>query len=142
MILAFLQQAASGEAAGGEASLVLPNLDTARFFGDRHGANLRRVYSIDTFVSSDTPKESPHFAFAPLGSGAVLRAVEPLRAFDSHVLGPRGRRRQADVRERAAADDHARRVEIDRRQLGLTLFGDGEPQHYCARAFASSSRYW
>jgi putative aminopeptidase FrvX len=51
-------------------------LNGARFFGDRHGANLRRVYSIDTFVSSDTPKESPHFAFAPLGSGAVLRAVD------------------------------------------------------------------
>jgi putative aminopeptidase FrvX len=36
----------------------------------------RRVYSIDTFVSSDTPLESPHFAYAPLGSGPVLRAIE------------------------------------------------------------------
>ena len=51
-------------------------LNGARFFGDRHGANLRRVYSIDTFVSSDTPKESPHFAYAPLGNGAVLRGVD------------------------------------------------------------------
>jgi putative aminopeptidase FrvX len=51
-------------------------LNGARFFGDRHGRNLRRVYSIDTFVSSDTPKESPHFAFVPLGSGAVLRGVD------------------------------------------------------------------
>ena len=51
-------------------------LNGARFFGDQHGRNLRRVYSIDTFVSSDTPKESPHFAFAPLGSGAVLRGVD------------------------------------------------------------------
>ena len=51
-------------------------LNGARFFGDRHGANLRRVYSIDTFVSSDTPKESPHFAFVPLGNGAVLRGVD------------------------------------------------------------------
>lgn len=48
----------------------------ARFFGDRHGRSLRRVYSVDTFVSSDTPLESPHFAFAPLGSGPVLRGVD------------------------------------------------------------------
>lgn len=51
-------------------------LTGARFFGDRHGVNLRRVYSVDTFVSSDTPKESPHFAFAPLGSGPVLRGLD------------------------------------------------------------------
>jgi putative aminopeptidase FrvX len=42
----------------------------------RFGATTRRIYSIDTFVSSDTPLESPHFAFAPLGSGPVLRATE------------------------------------------------------------------
>lgn len=36
----------------------------------------RRVYSIDTFVSSDTPLESPHFAYAPLGEGPVLRSIE------------------------------------------------------------------
>ena len=36
----------------------------------------RRVYSIDTFVSSDTPLESPHFAYAPLGNGPVLRSIE------------------------------------------------------------------
>ena len=51
-------------------------LNGARFFGDRHGVNLRRVYSIDTFVSSDTPKESPHFAFVPLGMGMVLRGLD------------------------------------------------------------------
>ena len=31
---------------------------------------------LDTFVSSDTPLESPHFAFVPLGSGPVLRSIE------------------------------------------------------------------
>ena len=36
----------------------------------------RRVYSIDTFVTSDTPLESPHFAYAPLGNGPVLRSIE------------------------------------------------------------------
>ena len=61
-------------------------LNGARFFGDRHGANLRRVYSVDTFVSSDTPKESPHFAFVPLGNGAVLRGV------DNASLVPRAER--------------------------------------------------
>lgn len=41
-----------------------------------HGASTTRIYSIDTFVSSDTPLESPHFAYAPLGNGPVLRAIE------------------------------------------------------------------
>ncbi len=61
-------------------------LNGARFFGDRHGVNLRRVYSIDTFVTSDTPKESPHFAFVPLGNGAVLRGL------DNGSLVPRAER--------------------------------------------------
>ena len=61
-------------------------LNGARFFGDRHGVNLRRVYSIDTFVSSDTPLESPHFAFVPLGNGAVLRGL------DNGSLVPRAER--------------------------------------------------
>jgi putative aminopeptidase FrvX len=42
----------------------------------RFAASALRIYSIDTFVSSDTPLESPHFAYAPLGDGPVLRAIE------------------------------------------------------------------
>ena len=42
----------------------------------RYAKSTRRIYSIDTFVSSDTPLESPHFAYAPLGNGPVLRAIE------------------------------------------------------------------
>jgi putative aminopeptidase FrvX len=42
----------------------------------RYGPTARRIYSVDTFVSSDTPLESPHFAYAPLGAGPVLRAIE------------------------------------------------------------------
>lgn len=42
----------------------------------RYGDSTRRVYSIDTFVSSHTPLESPHFALAPLGDGPVLRSIE------------------------------------------------------------------
>jgi putative aminopeptidase FrvX len=40
------------------------------------GNSLTCVYSIDTFVSSDTPLESPHFAYTPLGAGAVLRSLD------------------------------------------------------------------
>ena len=48
----------------------------ARALARQLGASVRRVYAIDTFVSSDTPLESPHFAFTPLGSGAVLRGLD------------------------------------------------------------------
>jgi len=48
----------------------------ARAFGNRYGATLKRVYAVDTFVSSDSPLESPQFALAPLGRGAVLRGVD------------------------------------------------------------------
>lgn len=81
-------------------------LNGARFFGDRHGANLRRVYSVDTFVSSDTPMESPHFAFTPLGSGAVLRGL------DNSSLVPR-----AD-RDRIIRVARARGIPL---QLGTTF---------------------
>jgi len=42
----------------------------------RFARTTARIYSLDTFVSSDTPLESPHFAYAPLGKGPVLRAIE------------------------------------------------------------------
>jgi putative aminopeptidase FrvX len=45
-------------------------------FGAKYGASLRRVYAIDTFVSSDTPLEAKTFAYAPLGQGAVLRGLD------------------------------------------------------------------
>ncbi len=48
----------------------------ARALAARLGPTVRRVYTVDTFVSSDTPLESPHFAFVPLGSGAVLRGLD------------------------------------------------------------------
>jgi putative aminopeptidase FrvX len=40
------------------------------------GRTVRRVYAVDTFVSSDAPLESHRFADAPLGGGAVVRAVD------------------------------------------------------------------
>lgn len=42
----------------------------------RFGRTTTRIYSIDTFVTSDTPLESRHFAYTPLGKGPVLRAIE------------------------------------------------------------------
>jgi putative aminopeptidase FrvX len=38
--------------------------------------DVTRVYPVDTFVSSDAPLESRRFAYAPLGRGAVLRAMD------------------------------------------------------------------
>jgi putative aminopeptidase FrvX len=51
-------------------------LNGARAFAASHGTALQRVYAVDTFVSSDTPLESPHFAFTPLGKGPVLRGLD------------------------------------------------------------------
>ncbi|PCI74708.1 MAG: hypothetical protein COB20_14700, partial [SAR86 cluster bacterium] len=48
----------------------------AAAMAERLGDRTRRAYSIDTFVSSDTPLESPHFAYVPLGAGPVLRSIE------------------------------------------------------------------
>ena len=54
----------------------------------RIGRSVHEAYAIDTFVSSDTPLESPLFAYAPLGSGAVLRAMD-----DGLVVSPSERTR-------------------------------------------------
>ena len=40
------------------------------------GPSIHRVHAIDTFVSSDSPVESRRFAYAPLGKGAVVRALD------------------------------------------------------------------
>ncbi|MDE0103441.1 MAG: M20/M25/M40 family metallo-hydrolase [Bryobacterales bacterium] len=49
-------------------------LQGARHYADEHMPV--HVYAIDTFVTSDSPLESRHMAFARLGSGAVVRAVD------------------------------------------------------------------
>jgi putative aminopeptidase FrvX len=51
-------------------------LHGARAMAEKLAGDSRRIYSIDTFVSSDTPLEQPHFAYAPLGAGPVLRSME------------------------------------------------------------------
>lgn len=51
-------------------------LNGAVAMASRTGISTARIYSIDTFVSSESPLESPHFAFVRLGAGPVLRAIE------------------------------------------------------------------
>lgn len=62
----------------------------------RIGPHVRRVHSIDTFVSSDSPLESPHFAHAPLGAGPVLRGIE------SQSMWPPAAREEVQRAARAA----------------------------------------
>jgi len=66
-------------------------LEGAIALAKQHGATVKRVYSVDTFVSSDSPVESTRFANAPLGRGAVIRgldnsAIAPLSEMD-RILG-------------------------------------------------------
>jgi putative aminopeptidase FrvX len=42
----------------------------------RRLTDLTAVYPVDTFVSSDTPREDKRFAYAPLGRGPVLRTMD------------------------------------------------------------------
>ncbi len=51
-------------------------LEGAMAMAKRYGATLKRVFSVDTFVSSDSPLESTRFAYAPLGKGAVIRGLD------------------------------------------------------------------
>jgi putative aminopeptidase FrvX len=71
-------------------------LTGAAAMAERFGRSARRIYSIDTFVSSDSPLESPHLAYAPLGAGPVLRATE-----NSGVSPDRERARVVRAAERA-----------------------------------------
>jgi putative aminopeptidase FrvX len=62
-------------------------LEGAIALAKHYGPLVKRVYSVDTFVSSDSPVETTRFAFAPLGRGAVIRgldnsAVAPLAELD------------------------------------------------------------
>lgn len=58
-------------------------LEGAIAMAKRYGTKVKRVFSVDTFVSSDSPIETTRFAFAPLGQGAVLRGLD-----NSAVVSP------------------------------------------------------
>jgi putative aminopeptidase FrvX len=51
-------------------------LEGAMEMARRYGSKLKRVFSVDTLVSSDSPVETTRFAFAPLGQGAVIRGLD------------------------------------------------------------------
>ena len=51
-------------------------LEGAMAMAKRYGTSVKRVFSIDTFVSSDSPLETTRFADAPLGQGAVIRGLD------------------------------------------------------------------
>lgn len=40
------------------------------------GPSVHRVHAVDTFVSADSPLESRRFADAPIGQGAIMRALD------------------------------------------------------------------
>jgi putative aminopeptidase len=72
-------------------------LEGARVLAKRYADKVARVYSIDTFVSSDSPLESSRFAFAPLGKGAVIRGLD-----NASVSTPEDIRRITSVARRFA----------------------------------------
>ena len=51
-------------------------LEGAIALAKHYGPLVKRVYSIDTFVSSDSPVEMTRFAHAALGNGAVIRGLD------------------------------------------------------------------
>ena len=51
-------------------------LEGAMALARRYAPSVKRVYSVDTFVSSDSPVETTRFAYAPLGRGAVIRGLD------------------------------------------------------------------
>ncbi len=51
-------------------------LEGAMAMARRYGSSVKRVFSVDTFVSSDSPAETTRFAYAPLGHGAVIRGLD------------------------------------------------------------------
>lgn len=51
-------------------------LEGAKAVAATLGPSVHRVHAVDTFVSSDSPLESDRFALAPIGGGAVVRALD------------------------------------------------------------------
>lgn len=51
-------------------------LDGAQDFAARYKEDVDYIFAIDTFVSSDSPVEITRFAYAPIGKGAVIRALD------------------------------------------------------------------
>jgi putative aminopeptidase FrvX len=50
------------------------------------GPTVRRAHAVDTFVSSDSPRESSRYAHLPLGDGAVIRAMDGSSVAPTHEV--------------------------------------------------------
>lgn len=83
-------------------------LEGAMALARRYGSSVKRVFSVDTVVSSDSPVETTRFAYAPLGHGAVIRGLD-----NSAVAAP------AEI-ERIQAIALAQRIPL---QVGATNGG-------------------
>lgn len=44
------------------------------------------VFAVDTFVSSDSPREGKRYAYAPIGQGAVIRALDNSNVTPAHLV--------------------------------------------------------
>ncbi len=51
-------------------------LEGAKAAAAAFGPSVHRVHAVDTFVSADSPMESRRFAYAQIGQGAVVRALD------------------------------------------------------------------
>jgi putative aminopeptidase FrvX len=90
------------------------------------GRSVHHVYAVDTFVSSDTPLESPLFGFAPLGGGAVLRALD-----DGLIVAP-------SERDRIVRTARANGLHL---QVGVTR-GSTDAVPFIARGATGSGLSW
>lgn len=99
----------------------------------RFAASALRIYSIDTFVSSDTPLESPHFAYTPLGNGPVLRAI------GNTGVSP-DRERARVMRAAAGADIPLQMGLTQGRTDGTRFTSGGHPTRGCRGPDATATR--
>lgn len=90
------------------------------------GRSVHHVYAVDTFVSSDTPLESPLFAYTQLGAGAVLRALD-----DGSIVPP-------DERARIMAVAHSNGLSL---QIGVTR-GSSDAVPFIARGAVGAGLSW
>lgn len=84
-------------------------LGGAAFTAARLGPTVKRVHAVDTFVSADSPLESDRFAVAPIGGGALVRALDNSSATPAREV------------ERVVAIARAKRIAL---QVGTTNGGN------------------
>lgn len=61
-------------------------LDGAQDVAARLKGDVDFIFAVDTFVSSDSPMEITRFAYAPIGKGAVVRALDNSNIVPRHLI--------------------------------------------------------